>query len=570
MGVIVKKLAKGLRRCIIYCRVSTTGDSQNDSLEEQERVCRLHAYSLGYKDHEIEVKYEKFTGEMLWERKELAEIRQEITAGRVSAFVVKKLDRLARDPIYQGVVIKDVLLAGCQMEIVLEPLDTSPHGELIRFIEGYAHKLEIASFKERSISGRNKKLREGKRGGKRVYGYQVDKENRTLVIDPVTSQVVMQIFRWAIQGKSLHAIALMLTDQGVQPPMAGMVWKKKLAPKVWSPTTVRKILRNTLYKGEDYFGRTTSIGLRENSLSLLVEVPPEKWIPVPSGVPALVEASLWELANASVASHIGKKIRADITRNGFKPVLLRGLAFCSLCGLRLCQIKTQNGKGKTYEYYRCSGAHGSKCRNGGIRCDHVASPHQWLDDLVWDHVVEMIGDREAMRAEFLAHDADSEREALTRDLKTLESDLQKERKGAEALAKRLARAIAEGDDVLAGVFEGSLAEIQNKAKLVQGKAEACRARLESFRSTSDSIDDLEMALDAAEAILGTAAAVPFEAKRLCLEALGTRIEASGRDVTATFTVIPGFVVPDTTETSSESNCKLFHYVLSRSPELACV
>lgn len=567
MGQVVsRKVPKHVRRCLIYCRVSTVEEEQNDSLDEQERVGRDHARKLGYQPHEIEVYREKFTGEMLWQRRELADLRAEVEAGRVSTVVVKKLDRIARDPIYQGLVIKEALKVGCRVEVILEPIDGSTEGELIRFIKGYASRLEIAQIKERTQSGKIKRRREGRRAGLKVYGYARDLANATLTIDPETSRVVARIYAWVAEGRSFNWIAGQLTDEGVPTPNAHLNFTRRPAPVAWQTTTLVKMVRSEIYKGEDYWGKMASCGLRDNGKSWMRPVPKADWLPVPSGVPAIVTADLWDRANAAIDSERGRQIRGDQSRNGRVPVLLRGIAFCSLCGRRLGHFTTTNRHGRSYRYYRCASSGATRVRNGGGRCGHVAVPMGWIDDLVWDRVVTLLDDREGMRATFAAQrDDDGRRAMLGRDLESLGRDLTRETRAAEALAGRLARAMAEGDEILVDAFEKTLADIKTRTRMLREKEEACRGRLAAYRTAEESLEEFEAMLDRASTLLAGSppGPVPFEAKRLALEALGARVTASGRDVAVDFRAVPGLAAGDTTPTNSVASGKLFHFVLSR-------
>ena len=68
--------------------------------------------------------------------------------------VAYAIDRPSRDPVHLGVVLSEADHHGARIEFVSEPLDESPEDQLIRFVRGYAAKLEHAKLVERAMRGR--------------------------------------------------------------------------------------------------------------------------------------------------------------------------------------------------------------------------------------------------------------------------------------------------------------------------------------------------------------------------------------------------------------------------------
>lgn len=571
MGVLAKrKPLSTVRRCIIYCRVSSPDDDkQGDSIKEQERVGRVRAETLGYKPHEIVVYHEHFTGEMLWERKELADIRKEIAAGQASCLIVKKLDRLARDPVWQAVVIREVLGRGCEMDIILEPIDGSPEGELIRFVKGYAARLEIAAIKERAMSGKMAKRREGKRAMNREpYGFERDRVRCSLFVRDDEARWVIQVFEWAAAGKSMGFIAGELTRLCVPPPGVGLNYKKQAAPTHWGHSTVSRMIKNPLYKGVDFWGKTKSIGLTEQGRSAMRPVAREDWMEIKSNIPKLVDDDLWERAQAAVA--VNRAEAADFTRNETHPVLLRGMVFCKRCGRRVIRTSTtaischSTGERKRYYHYRCSSnVKGKVSLRGAEPCRMKLAGGDWLEGLVWSKVVELLADPDGLRTALERAKSDGSRDVLDRDLATLTKDYDRERKAANALAGRLATAMAEDDDLLTETFEGKLAEIKVKTRLLAERIEECRAKLRTYERGDQSATAFEAMIGkAGEIIKGSRGPVPFKLKRLALELLGTKVVMDGQDVTASFSAVDVFAHPDDLSTQTPGSCIMLTFKLN--------
>jgi len=75
---------------------------------------------------------------------------------------------------------------------------------------------------------------------KRFLGYDRG-EDGNLVINEKQVQVVRRIYGFSLQGRSLHAIAKLLTAEGIPSPGG---------KEVWSSSTVKSILCNEKYKGD--------------------------------------------------------------------------------------------------------------------------------------------------------------------------------------------------------------------------------------------------------------------------------------------------------------------------------
>ncbi|MBI4295200.1 MAG: recombinase family protein, partial [Chloroflexi bacterium] len=129
-------------KAIVYCRVSTTGQAENGtSLESQRNACLKLASEKGYEIPQDHIFLEDWTGADL-ERPKLERARELVRSGLAQAFVCYAVDRLARDPIHVGIVAEECAKRQVELFFVLEPLDNSPEGALIRYVKGYAAQIE--------------------------------------------------------------------------------------------------------------------------------------------------------------------------------------------------------------------------------------------------------------------------------------------------------------------------------------------------------------------------------------------------------------------------------------------
>jgi site-specific DNA recombinase len=157
----------------------------------------------------------------LWERPQLARLRDAVRAHEVDVVIAYAIDRLSRDPVHLGVVIGEADHHSVSVEFVTEPLDNSPEGQLIRFVRGYAAKVEHEKIRERSIRGKRARIESGKLlpGCKPLYRYRWrDSERTCYEIDPAMAPVVRRIYRAAAEGHTVVRIAKDLTTEGIPKP----------------------------------------------------------------------------------------------------------------------------------------------------------------------------------------------------------------------------------------------------------------------------------------------------------------------------------------------------------------
>ena len=104
-----------------------------------------------------------------------------------------------------------------EVEFVSEPLDDTPEGQLIRFVHGYAAKVEHDKIKERTMRGRRARIQTGKPpvGVRPPYGYRWVEEpgpdgkpvKVRLEEHPETAPVVRRIFAEIAAGSSARPVA---------------------------------------------------------------------------------------------------------------------------------------------------------------------------------------------------------------------------------------------------------------------------------------------------------------------------------------------------------------------------
>jgi len=239
-----------MKSAIIYVRVSTTGQADRGTEKSQIEGCQRKAKELGYEVPPEWLFRETWTGAD-FERPLLSEARQLIREKRADALIVYSTDRLARNPLHVGLIAEECDKAACQLVIVTEPDDSSPEGQLIRYVRGWGGQFERLKISERTQRGKRFLARHGQitSGGKAPYGYNVvhttvdGRKKISWVINPKEAEIIKRMFELiGNHGYTIYRVALEFNQQEIPAPRS----------QKWSESIIRTYLSNTAYCGELY------------------------------------------------------------------------------------------------------------------------------------------------------------------------------------------------------------------------------------------------------------------------------------------------------------------------------
>ena len=470
---------------VLYCRVSTRQQAEEGtSLESQRDACLKDAEEKGYSVPEEYVLLEDVSGAN-FDRPLLTRARGLVRSGQAKALICYSTDRLARNPIHIAIVAEECQKAGAELLFLTEPLDTSPEGQLIQYVKGYAAQLEREKIKDRAIRGQRARAERGKLphgdGGLGIFGYRYNPETGLRDVYEPEAQTVRDIYRWLVEeGLTLRAIMKRLHQLGIP--------TRHNAPR-WQESTLSRMIRYSLYKGVTYrFGGT---------------------ILVPNGTPALVSEELWEAAQQRLRRN------SELSRrNTHHQYLLSGFIWCGECGRR---IRAHYEGRRDVRYYECSGRDyrhyypGNPCSLRAIRSDGA-------EEAVWERVVEVLQHPELVLAEL-------ERLSQEGSYSAIEERLAENQARLKSLRGRERRLIVQFE--YAEIDEPYLRTRMAAVKAQQRELEAERARLLKQKDETPSV---EAARDGLSQLLGRIGvnlqAFTYDDKRLALEALQVRITAS--------------------------------------------
>ncbi len=231
-----------MTRCIIYCRVSTAIQAENDNIELQ--VKSLTDYA---KKHDMEIidcfKDDGVSGSKeLQDRPALLKLMKFLeTNDDVDTVLIYSLTRLARDLVLQELLIKKFAELKKNIVSVLEPnlSDNDPFRKAFRQMIGIFSEFERSLITIRMKTGRDQSVAKGNWHGGLIYGY--NSKDGQLTINKKEAEVVKKIYYLKrYQKMSVARIAKHLNQNNI-PTKRGV--------SLWHPSSIRKILSNKMYKG---------------------------------------------------------------------------------------------------------------------------------------------------------------------------------------------------------------------------------------------------------------------------------------------------------------------------------
>ena len=228
-----------------------------------------------------------------------------------------------------------------------EPFDTAtPMGRMLVQMLGMFAQFERDTIIDRVIAGMERKAAKGKwKGGKRPFGYHVDKTTHTVVIDLHEATIVRLIFNlYTTDRLGSRTIATILNDRGHRTTTGG----------TWSGYQVLRALTNRVYLGELTFRDTTVTHTHQPIIS------PDTWAHAETILAARGESHAHRAASGS-------------------DYLLTGLMRCPQCGKAMIGTRA-TGRHRTYRYYTCF----TLARYNASKCDFTRLNADALDTAVLD------------------------------------------------------------------------------------------------------------------------------------------------------------------------------------------
>ena len=299
----------------IYKRVSTLDQKREGfSLPEQDEklreFCKFKGYEIYkvYEDAGISAKNDK--------RPAYQEMIQDIKDKKINVIVAFKLDRLTRSVYDIEKLMKFVNDYECDIDCMADESNTTTsNGRMVMRIMTSVSQNEIEKCSERTKFGMVGAIKSGHIPNRSPLGFKRD--NKKLVPDPLTKDIVVRVFDLYLEGKSHQTIANIFNKE------------KVLGKTNWYDTTIQKILSNELYKGDFVNGKRTKHPIYYEDVVEPI-VSKEKW-------------NNCQYQKQRNARHYERTATYLFTNK----------LVCSKCGRFLGGSATTKKNGKKYYYYKC-------------------------------------------------------------------------------------------------------------------------------------------------------------------------------------------------------------------------
>jgi DNA invertase Pin-like site-specific DNA recombinase len=478
-----------MKKCVIYCRVSTDRQREAGTIESQREALLHYARACDWTVVSVE-EDDGFSGTVpAWERPGMSRALRLIESRAVDYLLVVDLDRTSRaeDPFERAIVRKALRDHGVLLATPKGILrDVTPEEKLTQDMLSSVASYERSKTRERTLRGRKDAvLRKGGRPLTQTpLGLEWSPEKRGYIASPVEAPVVREIFRLAADGMGPLQIERDLVRKNMP---SGRI--QKYRPRGTPKGTPRE-------PGTKFIVRRSIQDMLANPVYCS-----DRWAPNPSWDPEftvtvepVVTRELWDAANAALRGRArppARPLQYDY--------LLRAVVFCAHCGRKMRGQTTVKDRNM---YYRCEFANRpqvncERCTaRGSVRADQI-------EPLVWNYVRQLILEPGYFRAEVeRAVEADQKRNGsagaeAARALRTELERLAVERSRVQAGFRKGVYTEEEVATELAAI-ERERAPLLNRLELAQmdersqgaksARLAAVEARLSTLRTAVQTVD----------------------------------------------------------------------------------
>lgn len=354
---------------VVYYRFSSKEQQGGYSIELQRRQVReAIARSPDYRGLEVrEFLDEAKTGRTFGGRPGMEALLDFCRKHPVKAVLVYKYDRLGRNWIEAGLVIKDLEDRGIKIISGTEGDNPLVRGILIQVADYFSQQLA-----DRTRDGLIERACDGfPCGGRTSYGFfavpvddpQGRKDKFGQIVkrtawreNPKTAEYVREIWQKVhLEGLGIKNLAHQFNKRNVPPPEA--------SKNGWDPSAIRSIARNVVYAGILVYNKRKMIRKPDGKRTYVIR-PTEEWKIVKKPfIDALIDKKRYAVIIQKLLYAKPTRLRITPQPRGRYP--LTGLVDCGGCGGPYA-ARVSKRKGHLYVYMHCAWRHrrGPKvCRN---------------------------------------------------------------------------------------------------------------------------------------------------------------------------------------------------------------
>lgn len=284
-----------MKKAIIYCRVSTTMQEENDSLKNQIKQCKEYCKNKGLIVTNIFSDVESGTHD---DRKEYLKLKEEIEKNNFDVLVVYETSRISRKMIELLTFLNLLQENKIDFISITESMfdTTTPEGKFAMSIRLSVIQLERDNTAKRVTERLRFKASQGQYvTGSPPRGYKlIDKK---LVIDPEISPMIKDVFQSYLNGESTYSLCQ----------------KYNL---LWGGKEIKRILTNPIYTGKIRYGHRTNSREQKIKTPFIVQGTHEP----------IISDDIFEQAQIML------KQKSRTSKKSIDNSIFNGLLKCSRCG----------------------------------------------------------------------------------------------------------------------------------------------------------------------------------------------------------------------------------------------
>ena len=302
--------------CGLYMRVSTEDQAREGfSLPEQkerlEAYCKFKGFVI--KDYYTDAGISAKTGNY---RPEFERLKEDIKSKKINTIIALKQDRITRSIFDWEELMRFLEKNDAYLDCVNDDINTTnANGKMVSRILMSVSQQEIERTSERTKVGLAGAIKQGHIPHQAPLGYK--HENKKLVIDHLTKDVVIRIFELYHKGMSYQKISTLFNKEQV------------LGKTNWRDSSIVAILENEIYKGDFVHGKRTKHPTYYENV-----------------VEPIVSKEMWE------ECQVQKKKNSKSYQRTLTYLFLQKLR-CPKCNRILGGKATQKKNGNIYYYYYC-------------------------------------------------------------------------------------------------------------------------------------------------------------------------------------------------------------------------
>ena len=361
-------------RVWLYARLSNDDDPAQNSLQNQQEICRAFAEKQGWMI--VGSSTDDNISGMNFSRRGLDILTAAVQAKQVDAVLVKDLSRLGRHRTQTALFIDYLRQQQVRVISATEGVDTfCEEDDLMIGVRGLMNDYYAKDIGKKIRAGYRQKQKEGLVITP-PFGYWKDRNTNQVVVQPEAAETVQPIYSLYLQGCGQKEIARRLNSLGRKTPAqirterlgydSQKPHKTRDGQFLWTYASVKNILAEEAYTG------VLNNHRREYNNGKAKHIDKTDWYRHEGFFPVIIEKQEWEQVQALL------KRQARPANGNQAKHRYTGLLTCRECGNAFIPtIRCWNGKSRVE--YVCRGYH----RNGKNYCASHRIHEEVLDEQVW-------------------------------------------------------------------------------------------------------------------------------------------------------------------------------------------